>query len=37
VIKKGIGNPLDFGAENRGFSLVPEVIMYESLFDQCGR
>ena len=33
VIKQGIGNPLCFGVENRGFFLVPEVIMYESLCD----
>ena len=33
VIKKGVGNPLCFGVENRGFSLVPEVIIYESLYD----
>jgi hypothetical protein len=34
VIKKGVGNPLYFGVENRGFFLAPEVIIYESLFDQ---
>ena len=33
VIKKGVGNPLCFGVENRGFFLVPEVIIYESLCD----
>jgi hypothetical protein len=33
VIKKGIGNPLCFGVENRGFFLVPKVIIYESLCD----
>jgi len=33
VIKKSIGNPLYFGAENRGFVLAPEVIIYESLCD----
>ena len=33
MIKKGVGNPLDFGLENRGFFFVPEVIIYESL---CG-
>jgi hypothetical protein len=32
VIKKGIGNSLCFGVENRGFFLVPEVIIYESLW-----
>ena len=31
VIKKGIGNPFYFGVQNRGFLLVPEVIMYVSL------
>jgi hypothetical protein len=35
--QKGIGNPLYFGTENRGFVLAPEVIIDESLFDQCGR
>jgi hypothetical protein len=34
VIKKGVGNPLGFGVENRGFFLVPEVIIYESLCDR---
>jgi hypothetical protein len=34
VIKKGVGNLLDFGLENRGFFLAPEVIIYESLCDQ---
>jgi len=34
VIKKGIGNPLYFGVEKRGFFLTPEVIIYESLCDQ---
>ena len=34
VIKKGVGNPLCFGVENRGFFLVPEVIIYETLNDQ---
>jgi len=34
VIKKGVGNPLYFGVENRGFFLTPEVIIYESLFDR---
>ena len=33
VIKKGVENPLCFGVENRGFFLVPEVIIYESLCD----
>ena len=33
VIKKGVGNSLCFGVENRGFFLVPEVIIYESLCD----
>jgi len=33
VIKKGVGNPLYFGVENRGFFLAPEEIIYESLCD----
>ena len=33
VIKKGIGNPLCFGVENRDFFLVPEMVIYESLCD----
>jgi hypothetical protein len=37
VIKKGVGKPLDFGVENRGFCLAPEVIIYGSLCDQYGR
>src|SRR5215217_2210629 len=28
---------LYFGVENRGFFLAPEVIIYESLCDQCSR
>jgi hypothetical protein len=37
VSKKGVGNPLYFGVEIRGFFLVPEVIIYESLSDQYGK
>jgi len=37
VIKKGIRYLLDLGMENHGFFLTPAVIIYESLFDQCGR
>jgi hypothetical protein len=33
VIKKGVGTPLCFGVENRGFFLVSVVIIYESLCD----
>jgi len=34
MIKKGVGNPLYFGVQNRGFLLAPEVIIYGSLSDQ---
>ena len=33
MIKKDVGNLLDFGVENHGFFLTPEVIIYESLCD----
>jgi hypothetical protein len=36
VIKKGIGNPLYFSVENRGFFLALEAIIYESLSNQQG-
>jgi hypothetical protein len=37
VIKKGIGNLLDFGVENHGFFLTPEVIMYDTPSDNQSR